>query len=254
MKYICLILGLWCSSVLGQNTDTSNHYKIGTEANYPPFEFKDGEGRFIGFEIDLLKAVGEKEGFSTEFFYHPREDFQAALDSGKADIFASTLGISAKRRAVADMSDPYLDYRMVVYILDNKANAGIQSLADLKNKIFSGNVSSKSTLDAAIALSGSADNYLAEKTFFLGLRNVWAGKADAIVNNDRIFQYYGGKKKYAKYKYRLLYLDDTSHDIGLAVRKGRSDLLSKINDGLKKVKADGTFDRLMKKWFDSEES
>lgn len=248
MKFLYLILALFSCTVLAQNK-TEKHYMVGTEANYPPFEFKDGEGKFIGFEVDLLKVVGEKEGFTVTFFYHPRGDFQAALDSGKADIFASSMGISAKRQAVADMSDPFLDYRPAVYILDNKANAGIKVPEDLKNKIFSGSRSSKNSFDTAIALAGSKNNYLPEKSFFLGLRNVWAGKADAIVNNDRIFQYYGSRKKYAKYKYRLLYLDDTLHNIGFAVRKGRQDLLSQINDGLKKVKEDGTFDQLMQKWF-----
>ena len=42
-------------------------YMVGTDATYPPFNFKDEHGQLTGFDADLLRAIAENQNFSVEF-------------------------------------------------------------------------------------------------------------------------------------------------------------------------------------------
>lgn len=224
-------------------------YSVGTDATYPPFEFKDENGSPVGFEVELLQAIAKAQGFNLEFLYLNRKEWLDTLNSGKADMFISSLSISNSRLADAEMSNPILQSRQVVYLLDKPENAAITTLADFAGKTFTGNVVSSRTKKMSVELSGSEEHYLPEKSFYLAIRNVWSGKADAMVGDDKVFQYYGLKYPNANLKYRLIPFDTPALDLGIAFKKGNVELKQLIDDGLKKIKENGEYQNLVKKYF-----
>ncbi|SUO93739.1 transporter substrate-binding domain-containing protein [Suttonella ornithocola] len=95
-------------------------YIVGTDPTYPPFEFKNDNGEPEGFEIDLIKLIGEKENFQIDFRYLRRKDWKTIITNGEADMFVSAFSISPERLEIAEMSQPIVKIQSVVYFLDNE--------------------------------------------------------------------------------------------------------------------------------------
>lgn len=222
-------------------------YLVGSEISYEPFSFKDEMGSPIGFEVDLLNAIGQAEGFNINFIDMPRTQVERTLNEDKFVIWASAISVSAERKEKMDFSDPYIDFVREVYILDTPANNGIQTVADLKDKIIAVNKNSQSAMTKAEELTGSQQSVLGVNTFYLSLASTYQGKAVGTLGDSRILQYY--QTKHPEIKTRIISLNEEKKDIAFAVKKGNHEVLQKINQGLAKIKADGTYDKLVKKWF-----
>ena len=76
------------------------------------------------------------------------------------------------------------------------------------------------------------------------------GGVDAVINDIPTNDYYVATAGRGRVKSLALAL--TEEDLGIAVQKGNRELLAKINDGLEKILADGTYARLYRKWFGKE--
>jgi polar amino acid transport system substrate-binding protein len=59
---------------------------VGTSADYPPYESIDAEGNFVGFDMDLIRAIAEKLGVEVEFQDMPFDSLIAAVQEGKIDV------------------------------------------------------------------------------------------------------------------------------------------------------------------------
>lgn len=81
---------------------------VGTSADYPPYESVDAEGNFVGFDMDLMRAVGEKLGVEVEFQDMPFDSLIAAVQAGKIDVVIAAMQSTPERDATVDFS---MDYR-----------------------------------------------------------------------------------------------------------------------------------------------
>ena len=68
-------------------------YIVGTEAQFPPFEIVDSSGNVIGFDVDLLNAIAEDQGFKVEYLDQDFAGLIPALQTGNVDIIASGMTI-----------------------------------------------------------------------------------------------------------------------------------------------------------------
>ena len=75
---------------------------MGTNAEFPPFEYKEGTG-FAGIDVDIMKAVADKLGLKLEI-----EDmaFESLTQSfGRIDVIAAGFTIDPTREETCDFSD-----------------------------------------------------------------------------------------------------------------------------------------------------
>ena len=69
MKKALLVAALSvCSAFSMANAET---YKFGTEATFAPFEFTDDKSNVIGYDADIIRAIGEAEGFEVQIVNMP---------------------------------------------------------------------------------------------------------------------------------------------------------------------------------------
>lgn len=219
-------------------------YKVGTDAAYAPFESVDPSGKIVGFDIDVLSAIAEAEGFKVEFINTKWDGILANLATNKMDIIVSAVTIDDERKKEVDFSDPY--FESTNYILVPK-DSPIKSMADLKGKKVA--VQQGTTGDMAIT-KFLGKNYDGIKRFggnpeaFLELKN---GRVDAAVADSGVVVEYVK----ANPDQNLKIVKDEKFPkeyYGIAVKKGNTELLEKINSGLKKIKENGEYDRIYKKW------
>lgn len=230
-----------------QNADWPT-YTVGSELSYPPFQFmKDSQGGVDGFEMELLQAIAKAEKFNVNIINTPRNTAMQTLNSGERDIWASAFSINPETEANAELSKPFLDFEFTIYVLDNDANKGLVSPASFKGKKLSVSQFSKYATDAATRLTESPKNVIASPTLYLALKEVYLKQADGVLSDSRVLAYH--KLKNPEIKTRSIPLGDPPKHLVFLVKKGRTDLIEKLNSGLDKVKADGTYTQLVKKWF-----
>jgi polar amino acid transport system substrate-binding protein len=80
---------------------------VGTSADYPPYESIDAEGKFIGYDMDMARAIGEKLGVEVEFQDMPFDSLIAAVQEGKIDVVIAAMQATPERDETVDFSMVY---------------------------------------------------------------------------------------------------------------------------------------------------
>jgi len=215
--------------------------RVVTDATFPPMEFVK-DGKRTGFDIELIEALAAAMGRKVEWIDIDFKGLIPALVSKRADLAMSAIYITDERRKVVDFSDPYFAGGLVV--LTTKAGP-IKSLKDLDGRKVTVQVGTKSVgyLKENFPRVERVEVEKNQEMFNL----VEIGRADAAVTGKP------AAKVFAQAKPALHVLAEqlTTEDYGIAVRKDTPELRDAINAALKKIKADGSYDKLVTKWFES---
>ncbi len=220
-------------------------YTVGTDAAYAPFEKMSASNEVEGLTADLLKAAAAKGGFEVKFVNTPWEGIFKTLDGGERDIVASSVTITDERKQSMDFSKPYFD---AVQLIAVKADSKITKFDDLK-KLKVG-VQTGTTGDEVVQklLGKASANIKRFESTPLALQELAAGGVSAVVADNGVVQHYIANNPTAKFKS----VSDASfvpEQYGFAVKKGNAELLAKINTGIDAIKADGSYDTIMAKYF-----
>lgn len=222
-------------------------YRVATEATYPPFQFRDEAGLPIGFEVELLHEVAKAGEFNVTWIHTNRRQWLDMLNHDHVDIWSSSFTISPEDSEVADFSVPFAEVENVVHVVDNERNKSIQSVNDLKNKKISVSKYSKSAPTVVGKITGSVDNAIRADTFYLALTDLYVGQVDGVFGQNLVLAYYAKERPETKTK--MIVLGESRKSLAFVVRKGNKEALEKLNAGLSKVRANGTYDELVQKWF-----
>ncbi|MBC2606718.1 basic amino acid ABC transporter substrate-binding protein [Pelagicoccus albus] len=241
---LCMVL-----SGCGGSSEGEGALVVGTEATYPPFEMTDDAGNIIGFDIDLLKAVARATGLEVEFRDMDFDSLVPAIQGGNIDIGASGMSITPLRLKQIDFSDPYIEAGLVVAV--GGSSQGITGVDDLKGKRVA---VQQGTTGAAKSEELLAAGKIGSLKYFpnvsVAMMELLNGAVDAVINDKPVTQAF-----VAKHPGKIKIVGGTlaSDEYGFAIAKGREELLSQINEGLRLVKESGEFDALIAKYFSSAE-
>lgn len=217
--------------------------RVGGEATYPPFLFKDEHGHYVGFEMDLIKAVAKEIGAEVAYTDMPFSQFMTAVENKKVDVVISAVEGTAERAEKAAFSDVY--YKKGVYcILVRKDDDQIHAADDLKGKTVT--AVKGSTNEALAKKLGAAQIVEAEYNADI-FKNLEAGKADAVITDEPLAYYYLGHGGAEKAKT----VATVPSDDGFVILMNKEDVKMQqdINGALKKVMENGVYDQLFHKWF-----
>lgn len=229
-------LSLGTASVHAQD----NVLRVGTDATFPPMEYVDN-GKRTGFDIELVEALAKAMGKQVEWVDIDFKGLIPGLISKRFDMAVSAIYITDERKKVVDFTDSYYAGGLVAMVKDN--NTSIKKLTDLDGKKVSVQVGTKS-VGYLTEKHPKVQRIEVEKNQEM-FNLVDIGRADAAVTGKpAAFQYVrtrGGM--------RVLEEQLTTEEYGMAIRKDTPELTKAVNAALTKVKADGTYAALIKKWF-----
>lgn len=236
------------ASAPAENAQT---FTVGVDAAYPPYDFRDEHGEAVGFDVDLIKAVAEKQGFGLNVVAKEWDNLVADFDKGVYDISLVGYYPSDERKQKYLVSRPYAYGQDVV--VSKKGGAVTQAIktADqLKNLKVA--VQGNSPYEEQLKSYG-VTSLSAKSTSFLAFQAVARGEADAMVLDHGVGQYYiqqlAGKTD-ATFDFHELSGEDFEHyELVILVPKGKEELMEKINQGIVDVIKDGTYATIYKKWF-----
>ena len=224
-----------------------HEYVVGTDAAYAPFEFENDKKELQGFSIDILSAIADKAGFKVKFVNTPWEGIFASLGNGDRDILISSITITDERKASMDFSDPYFEATQLIVV--GKDAKPVNKFADLKG--LKVGVQTGTTGDEVVQklFGKTSEDIKRFESTPLALKELENGGVQAVVADNGVIVNYlknnadKGLKSVA---------DSQSFQpefYGIAVKKGNAEVLAKINEGLKAIKADGTYDKIYAKYF-----
>lgn len=217
-----------------------NVLRVGTDATFPPMEFVEN-GKRTGFDIELTEALAKAMGKKVEWIDIDFKGLIPGLISKRFDMAVSAIYITDERKKVVDFTDSYYAGGLVAMVKDN--NATIKKLADLDGKKVTVQVGTKSVgyLQQNFPKVQRVEVEKNQEMFNL----VDIGRADAAVTGKpAAFQY-------VRTRPGLRVLDEqlTTEEYGMALRKDTPELTKAVNAALAKLKADGTYAAIVKKWF-----
>lgn len=217
-----------------------NVLRVGTDATFPPMEFVEN-GKRTGFDIELVEAIGKAMGKQVEWVDIDFKGLIPGLISKRFDMAVSAIYITDERKKVVDFTEPYYAGGLVAMV--KEGNTSIKKLADLDGKKVSVQVGTKSVgyLTQHYPKVQRVEVEKNQEMFNL----VDIGRADAAVTGKpAAFQY-------VRTRPGLRVLDEqiTTEEYGMALRKDTPELTKAVNGAIAKLKADGTYAAIVKKWF-----
>ncbi|TFB19494.1 transporter substrate-binding domain-containing protein [Filobacillus milosensis] len=226
------------------NGEETKTYQVATDANFQPFEYKNPDtGEMEGFDIELMRAIAEEQGFEVEFETMAFDGLLASMRSGKHDIGIAGISITEEREEFIDFSDSYYDSGLIVAV---PKDSDIESIEDVAGK----NVGARQ--------GSTSEQYLLNKTdaevtaypeIVTAYKNLERGRLDAVLYDLPNVQYY--IKENASDKLKTVGEVLEGQPYGIAMPEG-SELVDTVNEGLQKVKDSGKYAEIYKKWFGEE--
>ena len=210
-----------------------------------PFVMADADNRPSGFGIDLVTAIGDKQGFRPNFIPH---DFTGMLeDLGKgADMAVSAISITDERRALVDFTNSHFESSQALLVPEGSTITTVNDLKGKKVAIAEGTVGE----DMLSQIQAGNGSIVRNPSVWAAVQQVMRKEVDAAFTDAAPLTYYANN--YKDRKLRVIIDPSLPKDYyALAVAKGKPELLKKLNAGIEQVKADGTFDKIYQKWFKS---
>jgi len=248
---ISLLLALVMTGVYANgNTEQANTedkvVHIASNCEWPPLEFVDAEGNVVGFEIDLLKALEDVTGYTFEVKNVAWDGIFAGMANGAYDGVASGVSVTDERKNVMDFSSTILNVTQSIISPKSTANpaTSAEGLSGKKVGVLIGSTGDLYLQDSGIDVDIKAYDDVASSIEDLINGNLDYAVTDSIVASEYVLQ----NENYQAKLEITGQAGDVAEPIAFAFSKGDSFHVNLVNEGLKTLEENGTFDTLKSKW------
>jgi len=233
-----LIIGLAIAAfAAGTAMAQEKTIRMGTEGAYEPYNFVNDKGEIDGFERELGDKLCEIAGFKCEWVKNDWDSIIPNLLSGNYDTIMAGMSITAERKEKIDFTQGYIPPTPSAFAAKAGASADVAkgNVAAQVNTIQAGHIS---TSGATLVEFATADETVA------AVRN---GEADAVfADKDYLKKIVEESNGELIFVAEDIYLGD---GIGMGLRKSDAEMRDKFNAAIDKVKADGSLNAMIEKWF-----
>lgn len=217
--------------------------RFGTEAAYAPWSFVDVNGEVAGFEADLVMEICTRRSLDCTLVLNPWDTIIPNLVEGKYDAIIAAMTITLERKKLIDFSAEYYPPHPSRFAMTSAAEVDL----DTPNEWVIG--AQVGTIQAAYALENLAthNTVLTFETADAAIAGLYNGAVDAVLAGQSYLEpIIAGSNGVLKIHGPMLSI---GAGIGIGVSKNNPDLRNALNSALSSLKADGTLDALIKKWF-----
>ncbi|MFE9932965.1 glutamate ABC transporter substrate-binding protein [Streptomyces sp. NPDC005533] len=233
--------------VFGEDEDQGT-LSIGIKFDQPGIGMRETGGAFSGFDVDVATYVAKQLGYKAdriEFKQVLSNDRELLLQYNEVKFVVASYSINEKRKEKVDFAGPYFVAHQD--LMTRADDASINKAEDLNSKTM-----------CSVTGSTSAENLkknLAPKAALLELGAysdcvvaLQESRVDAMTTDNAILAGYAARKG-NEGKFKLTGQSLSTENYGIGVKKGDKELQRKINDALKKMVQDGSWESAVKKNF-----
>lgn len=245
-----MLAGMLAVSMLtGCGQASGETFTVGFDAEFPPYGYRDENGEYVGFDLDLAAEVAERNGW--ELVKQPIDWDAKDMELSSKSIDCIWNGFTMNGREDSyTWSEPYVDNSQVVVVA---ADAGIVAMSDLAGKVVA--VQKDSSALAALNDEENAANialrdsfaklieYADYNTAFMDLEQ---GAVDAVAIDIGVAQYQIDNREAGKYVMLEEKLATEQYGVGFLL--GNEELRDTVQKTLDEMVADGTFEAIAEEW------
>ncbi|MBQ8391334.1 MAG: basic amino acid ABC transporter substrate-binding protein [Clostridia bacterium] len=216
--------------------------KMATNAAFPPYEYKEGE-KFVGIDVEIAREIAAELGCELEIIDMEFDSIITSVNAGEADFGMAGMTVTEDRLKEVDFSDSYATGVQSIIV---KSGSTIKTPDDLAGK----------KIGVQLGTTGdiySCDDFGEENVtkFSKGADAVLAlkgGEVDAVIIDNEPAKAFVA----ANTGLEILGTDYAVEDYAIAIKKGNTELLTKINDALETLSENGTIDTIIGKYISAE--
>ena len=210
-----------------------------TNAEFPPYEFKEG-GEFAGIDVECARLIGSKLGYAVEILDIAFDSLIPTVMSGKADFAMAGMTVTEDRLKNIDFTHTY---QTAVQTIVVPSNSSIASADDLSGKKIG--VQTGTTGD--IYCTGDFGDSALERypKIIDGFQAMKAGKIDACVVDDQVAKSIVASDSGS---FKILDTAYAEEEYAIAVKKGNTELLNKLNSAIDEIKSNGELKKIVDKY------
>lgn len=221
-----------------------------TENAYPPLNMLDPKtGRSQGWEVDAVEEIGRRLNFKPQWRLSSWDAMIQSVRDGQFDVGMDGIAITAARRTQVDFSEPYLRAELFMFVRGDETRftdaAGFRAKPALVVAAQPGTVGYELSRNQLLGDQDVARRLKAFETFGATLQALRAGDVDVVLSDATAARLY--MKQYPG-KFKLVGAAMTGEEFGFIFKPG-SPLRPAFDAAIASMRADGTLDRLTKKWF-----
>ena len=214
---------------------------VASDIAYAPFEYVEN-GEPVGFDIDLMREIGRRAGFTPEFQNVTFDGIVPGLGNNLYDAAISAMTITPEREESIDFSDPYFNADQSLLV---PADSGILSVDDLADTVVGVQLG---TTGASTAEEYQAAGQVGEVRTFDTIEDAFAalenGQVDAVINDLPVSQ---ARANQSDGRLEIVETIPTGEQYGIAFPTD-SELVEPTNQALEQIKQDGTYAEIYEKW------
>jgi ABC-type amino acid transport substrate-binding protein len=215
----------------------------GVKFDTPPFGFLDEKNEPVGFDIDLVRAIGRHIGVPVELVAVTSPTRIPMLASGNVDLVAASMTRTPERAQAIDFSITYYTGGQSLLVPVLSKIGGAQDLAGKPVAVQQG-----TTLEKNLATAAPKAEIVAFKDYnsaWLALRQ---GRVDALTGSLNILQGFAKDNR----DFKIAGSPFSVEPFGIGVRKGAHSLLDAVNATIRDLWTSGAYTELYRKWFGSD--
>ncbi len=227
------------SNTTAAATTDGGTLRMGTNATFPPYEFVGDDGNVQGIDADIAAAIADKLGMQLEITDMEFDSLIPALQSDTIDVALAGMTVTPERQESVDFSDSYAKGVQVIIVPED---SDIQSPDDLEGKSIG--VQTGTTGDIYCTDDYGQENVKQFTNGPLAVAALVNGQIDCVVIDQE------PAKNYVAANSGLKILDTAyaDEDYAIAIKKGNTELLDKVNGALKELSEDGTLQSIVDKY------
>ena len=216
-------------------------FTVGFDAEFPPYGYRDDNGEYVGFDLDLAAEVCKRQGW--ELVKQPI-DWDAKdmeLSSGAIDCIWNGFTMNGREDAYT-WTEPYVDNSQVFVVA---AASGVQNKEELAGKV----VAVQKDSSALAALRDSFAQLIEYADYNTAFMDLEQGAVDAVAIDIGVAQYQIAQREAGKFV--MLQGEDNKlavEQYAVGFLKGNDELRDAVQKTLDEMAADGTFTQIAEKW------
>lgn len=207
-----------------------------------PLNYKDTNGVLTGFDVEIGNEIAKRIGLKANPVTNPWETILQGLKGGKYDAIIGSMTHTEERAKQVDFTEPYYISGAQIFVAET--NSAVTSKEDLKGKII-GVVQASTHKEVAETLTDK-EKVKGYPTDIYALQDLVPGRVNAVIT-DRVV----GTSAIKNQGLKIKPIDEVlnKENIAIAVTKDNPELTKKINEAIKAMIEDGTYEQISTKWF-----
>ena len=211
-------------------------YVVGTNAEYPPFEFIEN-GEVAGLDADIIKEAAKRMGIEYKWLNTNFDGLIPAIQKKKVDLVIAGMSITPEREKAVNFSVPYLSSK--VAIVTSKVNP-IKDMNDLSGKKYGVELGTTKEASARKIAGAEVIPFSSNTGALVALKS---GKVNGMVVDESVAQKFIDKNP------ELVMVGTLEGEPkAVAFNKDDTELAEKFSKVIEEMLNDGTIENLRKQY------